>query len=131
MYGWLSRLPAGLQARRAALAEGLCYDSMTCAHDRPSYIDVDGTAFLTIPYSTDVNDIRYWRGNLAPGEDFPRYGRDTFEALRRVAQSRPGVMMSIGVHPRILGRPSRIGGLRRPLEQTRQYDGVWLARRGT
>jgi peptidoglycan/xylan/chitin deacetylase (PgdA/CDA1 family) len=38
-------------------------------------------------------------------------------------------MMSVGMHCRILGKPGRIGALRRFLDHVQAHEGVWIARR--
>jgi hypothetical protein len=38
-------------------------------------------------------------------------------------------MMSVGLHPRMIGRPGRIGALERILAAMGSREGVWIARR--
>ena len=38
-------------------------------------------------------------------------------------------MMSIGMHCRLLGKPGRIGALRRFLDHVQAHEHVWIARR--
>jgi peptidoglycan/xylan/chitin deacetylase (PgdA/CDA1 family) len=38
-------------------------------------------------------------------------------------------MMSIGMHCRLLGKPGRIGSLRRFLDHIQSFEGVWICRR--
>jgi peptidoglycan/xylan/chitin deacetylase (PgdA/CDA1 family) len=38
-------------------------------------------------------------------------------------------MMSIGMHCRLLGRPGRIGALRRFLDHVQAHERVWVCRR--
>ncbi len=38
-------------------------------------------------------------------------------------------MMTVGLHPRIIGRPGRIGALQTFLEHLQQTEWVWVARR--
>lgn len=128
MLGWFSRSPVGPLTRIVAAEEGLLYDSMTFADDAPIMTLVNGRHFLTIPYTSDVNDIRFWRGNIFSGEEFARYGRSTFDELYSERHS-AAQMMSIGIHPRIIGRPGRIGGLMSLIEHIRSHTDVWLTRR--
>ena len=37
-------------------------------------------------------------------------------------------MMAIGLHCRLVGRPGRIGALKRFIEHVQSHDRVWLAR---
>ncbi len=45
-------------------------------------------------------------------------------------ESRDGArMMSVGLHPRVVGHPGRIAGLERFVDHIQGRDGVWIARR--
>jgi allantoinase len=129
MLGWFSRSPVGPATRIVAAAEGLKYDSMSCGDDRPSFVNVGGQPFLIIPYTTDVNDIRFWRGNFHTGDEFADYGRDTFDQLNREATAEVPLMMTVGVHPKIIGRPGRIHGLARLIDHILSSEGAWVTRR--
>ena len=66
------------------------------------------------------------------GEHFFTYLRDAFDAL--YAEGDPAgldrpKMMSIGMHCRLLGKPGRIGALRRFLDHVQAHEQVWIARR--
>ena len=66
------------------------------------------------------------------GEHFFAYLRDAFDAL--YAEGDPAgldrpKMMSIGMHCRLLGKPGRIGALRRFLDHVQAHEQVWIARR--
>ena len=126
--GWFSRSPAGSTSRDAAALEGMLYDSMSCADDAPFFVPVFGRPFLVVPYTTDLNDIRFWRGNLFTGDDFANYAQDALAVLSAEAASAPR-LVSIGLHPRIIGRPGRIDGLRRILATLAEMPNGWLARR--
>ena len=54
--------------------------------------------------------------------------RDAFDALYLEGETAPK-MMSIGLHCRVVGKPGRIGALRRFLEHVVSHDRVWVARR--
>jgi peptidoglycan/xylan/chitin deacetylase (PgdA/CDA1 family) len=38
-------------------------------------------------------------------------------------------MMSIGLHPRMVGRPGRVRAIKKFIEYARQSEGVWFATR--
>jgi allantoinase len=67
-------------------------------------------------------------GTFVHAEDFARYCIDAFDTLWREADRHPA-MMSVGLHPRLIGRPGRIAGLERFLEHVRTAGRAWLARR--
>ncbi|HUS53251.1 MAG TPA: hypothetical protein VMY41_04500, partial [Thermohalobaculum sp.] len=61
-------------------------------------------------------------------DHFFTYLRDAFDTLYEEGAERPR-MMSIGMHARLLGRPGRIGALKRFLAHVTGRDKVWVARR--
>lgn len=129
--GWYSRYGPSVHTRDL-LAEvgGFVYDSDSYAEDLPYYVSVRGLPFVVVPYSLDVNDIRFW---TVPGfggnRDLTDYLDATFRTLSCESERQPR-MMSIGLHPRIIGRPGRAAVLREFLARIREMDGVWFATRG-
>jgi allantoinase len=126
--GWFTRPPNTVHTRELLAQEGFLYDSGAVNDDLPYYDTVLGRPFLILPYSLDVNDTRFWKSQLFTGRDFEVYARDAFDVLHEES-NRTSRMMSVGLHPRIIGRPGRIGGLERFLEHVRQFDDVWIAGR--
>jgi allantoinase len=65
-------------------------------------------------------------------EPFFQYMKDSFDTLYAEGDpaglDRPR-MMSIGMHCRLLGRPGRIGALRRFLDHVAAHPDVWVCRR--
>jgi len=127
--GWFTRPPQTVNTRRALAAEGLLYDSGAVNDDVPYFDTVDGRPFLVVPYSLDVNDVRYWKGQFFTPSDFAEYAIASFDVLRAESVSRTSRMMSVGLHPRIIGRPGRLSGLARFLEHVRRFDDVWVTGR--
>ena len=126
--GWFTRPPNTVRTRRLLAEAGLRYDAGSVSDDLPYYDHLDTGPFLVVPYSLDVNDTKYYKGGFFTAEDFTRYALDTFEVLR--GESRRHLrMMSIGLHPRIIGRPGRMAGLHRILDHLANRTDVWLARR--
>ena len=128
ILGWFNRSPHTVATRRILAEEGFLFDSQAVNDDIPYFQEVKGRPFLVVPYSVDVNDFRFWRGNMFTGRDFEAYCVDSFDALYRESARTPR-MMSVGLHSKIIGRPGRIGGLERFLEYVRQFPDVWLAAR--
>jgi hypothetical protein len=69
------------------------------------FVEVDGKRRLVVPYTCDVNDIRFW---LSPGtaDQFYGYMKDFLDVLYAESAQYPR-MMSISSHLRIIGRPGR------------------------
>ena len=107
--GWYCRYGASVRTRRLVAEEGgFLYDSDAYNDDVPYFTDVEGVRRLVVPYTCDVNDIRFWSSpGLAQADDFYTYMRESFDVLYAEAASGPR-MMSIGLHPRMIGRPGRI-----------------------
>jgi hypothetical protein len=96
--------------------------------DLPYFTDVEGRPFLIVPYSLDVNDTKFFKNQFFTSRDFSDYVVDAFDAFYRESVEAP-TMMSIGLHPRIIGRPGRVVGLRRALEHIAGKTDVWFAGR--
>ena len=96
----------------------------------PYWVDVAGKPELAVPYTLDANDMRWLTApGFGDGDQFARYLIDSFDMLYREGlQGRPR-MMSLGLHPRITGRPGRAAGLQRFLDHVARQDRVWIARR--
>lgn len=129
-YGWYCRYAPSLQTRRLVVEEGgFLYDSDAYNDDLPYWVDVEGKNHLVIPYTLDVNDMKF---SVAPGFSAPsgyfEYMRDAFDVLYREGKTQPK-MMSVGLHTRLAGRPGRAGALERFLDYVKQFDDVWICRR--
>lgn len=108
---------------------GFLYDSDSYADDLPYWTEVGGIRHLVVPYTLDVNDMRFLSGNrLDTADDFFAYCRDAFDALYEEGAYAPK-MLSVGLHGRIIGRPGRILGLERFLDHVASHDATWICRR--
>ena len=123
-----------LRADVLALMDSDAYDD-----DLPRIVPntATGGQHEIVPYSLDTNDMRY----QLPAAGFPTATHfadcciDAIDCLWEEGQNDAGKsngrpkMMSIGLHPRVIGRPGRIAGLERVLAHCRKKGGVWFARR--
>ncbi|MFT3866078.1 MAG: polysaccharide deacetylase family protein [Solirubrobacterales bacterium] len=126
--GWFARPPSTINTRSLVAEAGLLYDSGSITDDLPYYDEVAGDPLLVVPYSLDVNDSKYFKDQFFLAEDFSSYACDAFDALYREGAEAPR-MLSVGLHPRLIGRPGRISGLARFLEHVRKHDDVWITGR--
>lgn len=137
--GWYVRYGPSVNTRELVIEEGgFEYDSCAYDDDLPYYTSVgvgDGVGvgvgdkkWLVVPYSLEVNDTKFWRGGMVSPSDFEETMRNTFDLLYEEGADSPK-MMSIGLHCRIVGRPSRMVALRRFLEYATAKPDVWFARR--
>lgn len=129
-YGWYCRYAPSPNTRRLVVEEGgFLYDSDAYDDDLPYWVRVAGKPHLVIPYTLDVNDMKF---AVAPGFSAPsgyfEYLRDAFDVLYREGTTNPK-MMSVGLHCRLAGRPGRAAALERFLDHVLAHDGVWICRR--
>ncbi|CAP49638.1 allantoinase PuuE [Xanthomonas campestris pv. campestris] len=124
--GWYQGRTSPSTARLVAEEGGFVYDADSYADDVPYYDRRHGRAQLIVPYTLDVNDMKFVAYNgFADGEPFFRYLHDSFEQLR----SEGGRMLSIGLHGRIVGKPARAAALARFVDHVLASGDAWVARR--
>ena len=136
--GWYTGRDSPNTRRMVAEHGGYEYDSDYYGDDLPFWMRIaksDGTVVphLVVPYALDTNDMRFVQTQgFNTGEHFFNYLRDSFDTLYAEGDpaglNRPK-MMSVGMHCRLLGKPGRIGALKRFLDYVQSHDGVWIPRR--
>jgi len=128
--GWYCRYAPSENTRRLVVEEGgFLYDSDAYNDDLPYWVRESGKDHLVIPYTLDVNDMKF---SVAPGFSAPsgyfEYMRDAFDVLYEEGKTAPK-MMSIGLHTRLAGRPGRAKALANFLDHVLSHDDVWVCRR--
>jgi allantoinase len=130
--GWLSRYLLTANTRRLLVEAGFLYHMDDYSDDQPFWDVVETAAgprpMLILPYALDSNDMKMWTAPALTPAQWAEYAIDTFDVLYREGADLPR-MMSLGLHLRIIGRPGRIGALRRVIDHVRSHDGVWIATR--
>jgi putative urate catabolism protein len=116
--------------RRLVIEEGgFLYDADDYSDDLPFWNMEFEQPHLVIPYTLDVNDMRFTTSQgFNSGEQFFQYLKDSFDVLYAEGSRTPR-MMSVGLHCRLAGRPGRFAALERFLRYARSYDDVWWCRR--
>jgi allantoinase len=79
--GWSSRPPYAVNTRSILAELGVEFDCNSAADDLPYFVDVDGRRLLSLPYSSDTDDLRFWRPSLYTAQDFTTYCKDAFDTL--------------------------------------------------
>ena len=126
--GWYCRYGPGLNTRRLVVEHGgFLYDSDSYADELPFWQTVEGKAHLVVPYSITTNDVKL-AGWVGTAEDWFSFVKDGFDLLYREGSKHPK-MMSIGLHNRLIGHPSRTVGLERVLDYIQKHKDVWVTRR--
>lgn len=116
--------------RRLVVENGtFLYDADAYDDDLPYWDASHGRPQLVVPYTLDVNDMRF----AAPqgfnsGDQFYAYLKDSFDALYAEGAETPR-MLSVGLHCRLVGKPGRIMALERFLDYAKGHEGVWFCRR--
>lgn len=116
--------------RKLVMEEGgFLYDADSYDDDLPYWYQEGGKSQLVVPYTLDVNDMRFaaFQG-FNSGDQYFAYLKDTFDTLYEEGAEAPK-MMSVGLHCRLVGRPGRIAALKRFLEYAKSHQDVWFARR--
>jgi peptidoglycan/xylan/chitin deacetylase (PgdA/CDA1 family) len=130
--GWYCRYGPSIHTRELVVEEGgFVYDADAYNDDLPYYVEVHGKKHLVVPYTLDLNDIRFVMSQgYGSGQDFYDDAVAAFDRLTHEAE-RTGTarMMSIGTHPRLIGRPARADALARFIDYAQSRGGVWFARR--
>ena len=132
--GWYTGRDSPNTRRLVVEQGGLLYDSDYYGDDLPLWMQVktgddEDKTHLVIPYSLDVNDMRFATAQgFNSGKQFLQYLRDSFDVLYAEGAHRPK-MMSVGLHCRLVGRPGRFRALQRFLDYVQAHDRVWICRR--
>ncbi len=128
--GWYCRYGPSVHTRELLVEEGgFVYDSDAYNDDLPYYVEVQGQRHLVLPYTFTYNDARFVapQGFGSPG-DFAETVKRGFDQLWDEGESHPR-MMSIGLHPRLVGQAARTAALREVIEHMADKGQVWFARR--
>ncbi len=128
--GWYTGRASMNTVRLAAEEGGFAYVADSYADDLPYWLRAGGRDQLVVPYTLDVNDMRFAvPAGFGAGPEFERYVRDAFDVLYAEGSAGAPKMLSIGLHCRLAGRPGRAAALARVLDHMRGHDGVWFATR--
>ncbi|MFW0796344.1 allantoinase PuuE [Gordonia sp. CPCC 205515] len=132
--GWYTGRDSPNTRRLVVEQGGFVYDSDSYADDLPYWVKVphagDEIDHLVVPYTMDTNDMRFASpGGFPSGEQFFAQLRDAFDVLYAEGVAGAPKMLSVGLHCRVVGRPSRLAALQRFLDHVQSHDDVWIARR--
>jgi peptidoglycan/xylan/chitin deacetylase (PgdA/CDA1 family) len=123
--GWLSSSLRCTVNTPGILKElGLTYHCDFMNDEQPYLIQSDRGPIVSIPYTNEVNDIGiFTRRNFTATEAFEML-KDEFDELYRAGETN-GRLMSVGLHPHIIGRAFRARAIREFLDYAKGFDGVW------
>jgi len=127
--GWYTGRTSPNTRRLVAEEGGFLYDADAYDDDLPYWTEHKDRHQLIIPYTLDVNDMRFAsQQGFNSGDQYFTYLKDSFDTLYEEGAEAPK-MMSVGLHCRLVGRPGRIAALKRFLEYVKGFDDVWTCRR--
>lgn len=128
--GWYSRYGPSVNTRELLVEHGgFLYDSDAYNDELPYYEKVKGKQHLVVPYNQTLNDGKFVRPQgFGSATDFLDTLKRTFDYLWDEGETHPK-MMTIGLHPRIIGQPYRVSALKEFLQYVLQKENVWIAKR--
>ncbi len=129
--GWHTKSSTSYFTRDLLIEHGgFIYDSNAYNDDLPYVLKKNEQKFVIIPYSFDTNDMRFDSNNgFVKSDDFNIYCKESFNQLLLETDDGSPRMMSIGLHPRIIGRPGRIKGLEDFIKYVKTFKNVWIPKR--
>jgi allantoinase len=128
--GWLS--PALTESHHTLdlLAEaGVGYVADWCNDDQPYRMTTRAGPIVAMPYTLEVGDIPVFLEKGGSGEDFYRLVVDQFDVLWEEGAETARIL-SIALHPFLIGHPFRAKHLDRALAYMKERDEVWFATGG-
>jgi allantoinase len=124
--GWLSPALQETFNTPDILAEaGVKYLCDWCCDDQPFRMNVKKGALISIPYTTDLNDIPAFLYHHRTPQQFSQMIKDQFDTLYQEGASQARVMC-IALHPFLIGQAHRIGSLEKALQYIKSYKDVWF-----
>jgi peptidoglycan/xylan/chitin deacetylase (PgdA/CDA1 family) len=127
--GWYCRYSPSEQTRSMLVEEGgFLYDSDSYADDLPYWVRVGNRPHLVVPYTMVNNDAKILGADITNSDDFFALLRDAFDVYYAEGATSPK-MMSVGMHPRVLGHPARFAGLMRFIDHVKAQEDVWICGR--
>jgi len=128
--GWLSpSLTESLNTPDLLAEEGVEYVADWANDEQPYFFKVRNNALLSMPYSIEINDISVFLGDHGTAEDFYTRIVDQFDVMYEEGKT-SGRVMSISLHPFLIGHGFRCKYLDRALAHIRSRTDVWLATGG-
>ena len=127
--GWYTGRTSEHTNRLVVEEGGFLYSADSYADDLPYWEQHGDRQQLIVPYTLDVNDMRFATPQgFNSGDQFFAYLKDSFDTLYAEGETSPK-MMSVGLHCRLAGRPGRAAALARFLDYIGSHENVWVARR--
>lgn len=125
--GWLSPAVSSTEAFLDLLPEfGIDYTIDMVHDDQPTPINVKNGRLISIPYSSDINDIRVMGIRGYTPANWSQMIKAAFDRLY-IEGEESGTVLCVPLHPYIVGQPHRIAALDDVLRYMKSHDKVWFA----
>jgi allantoinase len=126
--GWLS--PAKNESANTPdilAANGIDYVCDWVNDDMPYAMNTATGNLWSMPLSTELSDQFVLMNNLHSEESYVEQMKDACDFLLQEANQQGGRILSLQIHPWLLGQPHRIAKLEQVLEYVTSQEGVWSA----
>jgi allantoinase len=124
--GWLAPALSSTETFFDVLPEfGIDYTIDIVHDDRPTPIAVRSGRLISIPYSSEINDVRVMGVRSYSAEDYAAMMIACFDQLYEESVH-SGAVLCMPLHPFVTGQPHRIGALHAVLEHVASRADVWL-----
>jgi peptidoglycan/xylan/chitin deacetylase (PgdA/CDA1 family) len=126
--GWLSPALTESPLTPDLLAEaGVDYVADWCNDEQPYRMKTRRGSIVAMPYTLEVGDIPVFLEQGGSAEDFYKLIVDQFDVLWNEG-AKSARVMSIAVHPFLIGHPFRAKHFAKAIEYMKSRDGVWFAK---
>ena len=128
--GWYCRYAPSNNTRELLVENGnFIYDSDAYNDDLPYWVKVKKKKHLIIPYALDTNDVHFkLSSGFSGANQFYEYVCDSINYLYKEGLHKPK-MLSIGLHPRLIGRPGRVVAIEKMIKHIQSMNKIWVCRR--
>ena len=111
---------------------GIFYDTSLMGHDMPYWVESpEGARLVEVPFHWELDDFVYWGYQPAAEVRHAMIGTDSVLATWIDAFDmlyKWGSAFNLGMHPQVIGRPSRFAVLERLINHMQSKPGVRFAR---
>lgn len=129
--GWIS--PAKNESANTPdllAANGITYFCDWVNDDMPYPFQTQHSMLTAMPLSTELEDYFIILNNQHSAESWAEQVCDACDFLLQEAQTQGGRILSLNMHPWVLGQPHRIGQLEKVLDYISSKNEVWSAHAG-
>ncbi|MBO9520650.1 MAG: polysaccharide deacetylase family protein [Nocardioidaceae bacterium] len=124
--GWLGPARVATLATNQLLADaGYSYALEWNCDDQPFDFDLERGRLVSVPYSTEVNDIIAFVFRGSSGAEFRQLVLDHVGTLRAQGERWPSVL-GLSVHPFLCGQPAKLPYLMEALAEVAAHPDVWM-----